>query len=133
MMGPTSASRRQASGSARFTEPIGLPVRQTLARLIWPETMGWNTDTVRVWARATGLCAALILLGLWFGLHVLPHGPIWVNGGLLPRARFWGGGWYPDIAEHGCVRNGTPDIGENAAFFPLYPLIKRLFHGFGFS
>lgn len=101
--------------------------------LTWPRTIGWPTDAVRVWVRAIGLYAALIALGLWLALHMLPHGPIWVNGGLFRRARFWDGGWYLDIAEHGYSWSGRADIQQNVAFFPLYPLIERFFHGLGFS
>jgi hypothetical protein len=95
--------------------------------------MGQHADVVRVWARAIGLYAALIALGLWLGLHVLPHGPVWVNGGLFRRAGFWDGGWYLSIAKHGYAWSGRADIQQNIAFFPLYPLIERLFHRLGFS
>ena len=107
------------------------PECRTSAWLVWRQTMG--PDAVRLWARAIALYAALIASGLWLGLHVLPHGPIWVNGGLFRRAGFWDGGWYLSIAKHGYAWNGRADIQQNVAFFPLYPLIERLFHGFGFS
>ena len=109
------------------------PARRISAWLACHQAMGRHADVVRVWVRATGLYAALIALGLWLGLHVLPHGPVWVNGGLFRRAAFWDGGWYLSIAKHGYAWNGRADIQQNVAFFPLYPLIERLFHGLGFS
>lgn len=107
------------------------PAQRTPAWLAWRQTV--DPDVVRLWARAIGLYAALIASGLWLGLHVLPHGPIWVNGGLIRRAGFWDGGWYLSIAKHGYAWNGRVDVQQNVAFFPLYPLIERLFHGLGFS
>jgi hypothetical protein len=95
--------------------------------------MDRHAEVVRVSIRAVGLYVALITLGLWLGLHVLPHGPTWVNGGLLRMAKFWDGGWYLSIAKHGYAWNGHADTQQNVAFFPLYPLIERLFHGMGFS
>ena len=106
---------------------------RTSACLAWRQTMGRHSDVVRVWIRALGLYGVLTVFGVWLGLHVLPHGPTWVNGGLFRRAWFWDGGWYLSIAEHGYAWNGHAGIQQNVAFFPLYPLIERLFHGLGFS
>lgn len=92
-----------------------------------------GADVVGVWGRSLGLACLLILTGLWLGEHGFPHGPTWATGNFFRRASYWDGGWYLSVAEHGYHWNGNPHIQQNVAFFPLYPLIERLFHGFGLS
>ncbi|MFE7134241.1 mannosyltransferase family protein [Streptomyces sp. NPDC057638] len=76
-------------------------------------------------APALAAYLAVRLCGLAFLAH-LAHAK---GHGVWPAlATSWDSGWYVDIAEHGYTdRLGTEVNTNNLAFFPLYPLLIRMF------
>lgn len=81
-------------------------------RSAWRMALGWW-----LWSKAF-----LMIIG-WFTFAILPTGPlghkaypVWLN--IWAR---WDSAWFVRVAEQGYV-HGWP---QNAAFFPLYPLLIR--------
>lgn len=77
-----------------------------------------------IWLNALALIA--MALGLTLA-SLLPQGPSYhkINPGAI--LIFFDGRWYQDIALHGYQWDGLRSHQQNVAFFPLYPLIERLF------
>ena len=71
----------------------------------------------------------LVVVASEFAVRLIPlqnpsfslAGPYWYH-----RLLRWDSGWYRGIAEHGYSYNGNPEVQQNVAFFPLYPMISRL-------
>ena len=88
-------------------------------------------------------------VGIAFGVYVLTRVAqlvilAWLNhgagheGGLRGRLLVWDAGWFLKVATTGYPHGYTTDMagqlqGNELAFFPLYPMLIRLFHFFGFD
>ncbi|GAA5264584.1 hypothetical protein ACOSOMT5_P1009 [Acidiphilium sp. MT5] len=72
----------------------------------------------------------IFVIGITIGAY-FPPGKLEYGPGLPQHLLTWDGLWYRDIAEHGYHWNATigtlPARYQNVAFFPLYPLIERVF------
>jgi 4-amino-4-deoxy-L-arabinose transferase-like glycosyltransferase len=66
--------------------------------------------------------------GIWLGYYFFTHGHNYNHSHNIIKALIhWDAGWYMDIVQHGYNYNGNPNLQQNIAFFPLYPIIMKLF------
>ncbi|MGE4530827.1 MAG: hypothetical protein AB7C98_05840 [Acidithiobacillus sp.] len=67
-------------------------------------------------------------IGIWLGYYFFTHGHNYNHSHNIIKALInWDAGWYMDIVQHGYSYNGNPNLQQNIAFFPLYPIIMKLF------
>jgi hypothetical protein len=106
-----------------------------LPRSATREAVTWVADRrelVAWWAGSRALVVAVALLG-----HVTryPHGYFgrhaWAWRHALGILGAWDGIWYRRIAQHGYLL--VPGRRSDPAFFPLWPVVLRVVHGFGIS
>ncbi len=83
---------------------------------------------------------ATLYFGTWVGYYLFLPGSFYNDFHsnsttvIQTLARTWDSGWYGGIAEQGYSYNGNNSLQQNIAFFPLYPLIIKIFSFFfGFN
>ncbi|MGC9205467.1 hypothetical protein [Acidithiobacillus sp.] len=68
-----------------------------------------------------------IWAGIWLSQYFfIPNATYDQIPNIMQSLIHWDAGWYMDIVQHGYSYNGNPNVQQNIAFFPLYPIIMKV-------
>ncbi|MBF0475177.1 MAG: hypothetical protein HQK59_04960 [Deltaproteobacteria bacterium] len=100
----------------------GFPTEKLPGWKVSPMALGWRAGAAIIRLHGKAIAIYLVGLGLFLGGRLAACYLAPERFELLP----WDSSWYAGIVDFGYHYNGDPQIQQNVAFFPLFPMLGGL-------